>query len=159
MFNSIALVGGTHGNETSGIQLIRNWQQFGLPSRFDALNVSLTIANEAALKANVRFVEEDLNRQFTFERLASNNPAKEAILAKSLNEKLGPKGNSNTDFVIEIHNTTSEMGATLIILEADEFHTQLARFVKQRIPEANILVEDEKPYLDHGYLCTMGKKA
>mgnify|MGYP000017626160 FL=1 len=158
MFNSIALVGGTHGNETSGIQLIRNWQQFGLPSRFDALNVSLTIANEAALEANVRFVEEDLNRQFTFERLASNNPAKEAILAKSLNEKLGPKGNSNTDFVIDIHNTTSEMGATLIILEADEFHTQLARFVKQRMPEANILVEDEKPYLDHGYLCTTGKK-
>jgi len=158
MFNSIALVGGTHGNETSGIQLIRNWQQSGLPSRFDALNVSLTIANEAALEANVRFVEEDLNRQFTFERLASNNPAKEAILAKSLNEKLGPKGNSNTDFVIDIHNTTSEMGATLIILEADEFHTQLARFVKQQMPEANILVEDEKPYLDHGYLCTAGKK-
>ncbi|GFD84817.1 putative aspartoacylase [Alteromonas sp. KUL150] len=158
MFNSIALVGGTHGNETSGIQLIRNWQQFGLPSRFDALNVSLTIANEAALEANVRFVEEDLNRQFTFERLANNNPAKEAVLAKSLNEKLGPKGNSNTDFVIDIHNTTSEMGATLIILEADEFHTQLARFVKQRMPEANILVEDEKPYLEHGYLCTTGKK-
>jgi len=158
MFNSIALVGGTHGNETSGIQLIRNWQQFGLPSRFDALNVSLTIANEAALEANVRFVEEDLNRQFTFERLANNNPAKEAVLAKSLNEKLGPKGNSNTDFVVDIHNTTSEMGATLIILEADEFHIQLARFVKQRMPEANILVEDEKPYLDHGYLCTTGKK-
>lgn len=158
MFNSIALVGGTHGNETSGIQLIRNWQQFGLPSRFNVLNVSLTIANEAALEANVRFVEEDLNRQFTFERLANNNPAKEAVLAKSLNEKLGPKGNSNTDFVIDIHNTTSEMGATLIILEADEFHTQLARFVKQRMPEANILVEDEKPYLDHGYLCTTGKK-
>ena len=60
MFNKIALVGGTHGNETSGIQLIRNWQAFGLPSRFSTLNVSLNIANEAALEANVRFVEEDL---------------------------------------------------------------------------------------------------
>ena len=121
MFNSIALVGGTHGNETSGIQLIRNWQQFGLPSRFNELNVSLNIANEAALAANVRFVEEDLNRQFTLERLSGDNPAKEAVLAKSLNNKFGPKGNSNTDLVIDIHNTTSEMGATLIILEADEF--------------------------------------
>ncbi|MBE91139.1 MAG: aspartoacylase, partial [Rhodospirillaceae bacterium] len=65
---------------------------------------------------------------------------------------------SNTDFVIDIHNTTSEMGATLIILEADEFHIQLARYVKQQMPEANILVEDEKPYLEHGYLCTTGKK-
>ena len=52
MFNKIALVGGTHGNETSGIQLIRNWQAFGLPSRFSTLNVSLNIANEAALEAN-----------------------------------------------------------------------------------------------------------
>ena len=158
MFNSIALVGGTHGNETSGIQLIRNWQQFGLPSRFNKLNVSLSIANEAAIAANVRFVDEDLNRQFTFERLSDNNSAKEAELAKALNQKLGPKGDSNTDFVIDIHNTTSEMGATLIILEADEFHVQLARYVKQQMPEANILVEDEKPYLEHGYLCTTGKK-
>ena len=158
MFNSIALVGGTHGNETSGIQLIRNWQQFGLPSRFNELNVSLSIANEAAIAANVRFVDEDLNRQFTFERLSNNNSAKEAELAKALNQQLGPKGDSNTDFVIDIHNTTSEMGATLIILEADEFHIQLARYVKQQMPEANILVEDEKPYLEHGYLCTTGKK-
>ena len=158
MFNSIALVGGTHGNETSGIQLIRNWQQFGLPSRFNELNVSLSIANEAAIAANVRFVDEDLNRQFTFERLSNNNSAKEAELAKALDQQLGPKGDSNTDFVIDIHNTTSEMGATLIILEADEFHIQLARYVKQQMPEANILVEDEKPYLEHGYLCTTGKK-
>ncbi|HBA57917.1 MAG TPA: aspartoacylase [Alteromonas macleodii] len=158
MFNSIALVGGTHGNETSGIQLIRNWQQFGLPSRFNELNVSLSIANEAAIAANVRFVDEDLNRQFTFERLSNNNSAKEAELAKALNQQLGPKGDSNTDLVIDIHNTTSEMGATLIILEADEFHIQMARYVKQQMPEANILVEDEKPYLEHGYLCTTGKK-
>lgn len=158
MFNSIALVGGTHGNETSGIQLIRNWQQFGLPSRFNELNVSLSIANGAAIAANVRFVDEDLNRQFTFEGLSNNNSAKEAELAKALNQQLGPKGDSDTDFVIDIHNTTSEMGATLIILEADEFHIQLARYVKQQMPEANILVEDEKPYLEHGYLCTTGKK-
>lgn len=158
MFNKIALVGGTHGNETSGIQLIRNWQAFGLPSRFSALNVSLNIANEAALEANVRFVEEDLNRQFTFDGLASSNTSKEAVLAKTLNQKFGPKGNSATDFVIDIHNTTSAMGATLILLEADDFHTQLGRYVKQHMPEANILVEDEKPYLEHGYLCTTGKK-
>ena len=158
MFESIALFGGTHGNETSGIQLIKNWQQYGLPARFNTLNISLNIANEAALAANVRFVEEDLNRQFTLERLESSVASKEAILAKSINEKFGPKGDSQTDFVIDIHNTTSEMGATLILLEADDFHIQLARYVKQQMPEANILVEDEKPYLEHGYLCTTGTK-
>ena len=158
MLNSIALVGGTHGNETSGIQLVRNWRQHGLPQRFSDLNVSLNIANKEALAANVRFLEQDLNRQFTFDALAENNIAKEAMLAKTLNEQLGPKGNSKTDLVIDIHNTTSAMGATLIILETDEFHIQLARYVKHHMPEANILLEDEKPYLEHGYLCTTGKK-
>ena len=158
MFNSIALVGGTHGNETSGIQLIKNWQKHGIPEQFQALNISLHIANQAALNANVRFVEEDLNRQFTLNGLASSNSSKEATLAKTINAELGPKGASNTDFVIDIHNTTSEMGATLIILEADEFHVQLARYVKKHMPEANILVEDEKPFLEHGYLCTTGKR-
>lgn len=158
MFNSIALVGGTHGNETSGIQLIKNWQKHGIPEQFQALNISLHIANQAALNANVRFVEEDLNRQFTLDGLASSNSSKEAILAKAINAELGPKGASNTDFVIDIHNTTSEMGAALIILEADEFHVQLARYVKKHMPEANILVEDEKPFLEHGYLCTTGKR-
>ena len=158
MFNSIALVGGTHGNETSGIQLIKNWQKHGIPEQFQALNISLHIANQAALNANVRFVEEDLNRQFTLDGLASSNSSKEATLAKTINAELGPKGASNTDFVIDIHNTTSEMGATLIILEADEFHVQLARYVKKHMPEANILVEDEKPFLEHGYLCTTGKR-
>jgi len=158
MINSIALVGGTHGNETSGIQLIENWQTQGLPERFSTLNVSLNIANQAALDANVRFVEEDLNRQFTFELLDKPSTSKEAALAKTLNNCLGPKGNAATDLVIDIHNTTSHMGATLIILEADAFHIQLARFVKHHMPEANILLEDEKPYLAHGYLCTTGKR-
>ena len=158
MLNTITLTGGTHGNETSGIQLIRDWLKFGLPSRFSALNVDCSLANTAAIAANVRFLDEDLNRQFTTERLAGDNPAREAVLAKELNQKFGPKGNTRTDFFIDIHNTTSNMGATLIVLENDDFNVKLARFVKQAMPEANILVEDEKAFADHGYLCTVGKK-
>ena len=162
MINSIALIGGTHGNETSGIQLIRNWQSELFPARFSALNMSLMLSNVEAIERNVRFVEDDLNRQFTFDLLehsaASNTLTKEAKLALELNQQLGPKGNSKTDLVIDVHNTTSNMGATLIILEATEFYTQLARYVKHHMPEANILLEDEKPYLAHGYLCTAGKR-
>lgn len=158
MIRTIAFVGGTHGNETSGIQLVKNWQQHGIPARFAPLHITLHIANQAALEANVRFVEEDLNRQFTFDGLNTQNSSKEAVLAKELNKQFGPKGNATTDLVVDIHNTTSAMGATLIILEADEFHVQLARYVKHHMPEANILLEDEKPYLEHGYLCTTGKR-
>ncbi|RDV29077.1 aspartoacylase [Alteromonas aestuariivivens] len=158
MINSIALVGATHGNELSGIQLVKNWRQSGLPERFRPLNVNLLLANQAAMQANVRFVEQDLNRQFTPANLTSPADNLESHLAIGLNSQLGPKGNAHTDLVIDVHNTTSSMGATLIILQLDEFHIQLARFVKQAMPEANILVEDEKPYEEHGYLCTVGKR-
>ncbi|MEG3765635.1 aspartoacylase [Alteromonas sp. 14N.309.X.WAT.G.H12] len=159
MLNSIVLTGGAHGNETSGIELIRQWQQSGLPARFNGLNVRCALVNEKAIDANVRFLDEDLNRQFTPERLATDNPAQEALLAKKLNEEFGPKGPSSaTDFFVDVHNTTSQMGATLIILEHDEFNIALARFVKQAMPEANILIEDEKTFASHGYLCTLGKK-
>lgn len=158
MIKSIAVVGGTHGNEMSGIQLLQNWESQGTPERFSNLDITLYKANPAAIAANVRFIEEDLNRQFILSNLSAETSSQEHELAKVINEQLGPKGESSTDLVIDIHNTTSAMGATLIILAVDEFHTQLARYVKHHMPEANILVEDEKPYLEHGYLCTTGKR-
>ncbi len=158
MSTRIALVGGTHGNETSGIQLIRNYRTYGLPELAEGLEVSLHLANPSAIAANVRFVDEDLNRLFTPERLTAGGSSKEAILASHLNETLGPKGNSAYDVVIDIHNTTSNMGATLILLSADSFNIQLARYVKQQMPQANILLEDEKSFADHAYLCTLGRR-
>lgn len=158
MIQSVALVGGTHGNETSGIQLVRNWRKHGVPEAYDSLNVSCLLANQAAIDANVRFLEEDLNRQFSFERLMAGSSVREAVLARELNDKLGPKGNAKHDLVVDIHNTTSNMGATLIILEADDWTVSLARYVKTVMPEANILLEDEKPVADHPYLCTTGKR-
>ncbi|GGW94080.1 aspartoacylase [Alteromonas halophila] len=154
----IALIGGTHGNESSGIQIIRNYRRLGLPDAAQGLNVSLHLANPAAINANVRYVEDDLNRQFTPARLRSNDASQEAVLARHLNETLGPKGHSDVDLVIDIHNTTSNMGATLILLDDDAFNVQLARYVKQQMPQANILLEDEKPYNEHAYLCTLGKR-
>ena len=158
MINTIAIVGGTHGNETSGIQLVRNWQKYGVPSEFNAMSIELLLANQVAITENVRFIEQDLNRQFSYENLANICDVKEAHLARNINQQLGPKGASHTDLVIDIHNTTSSMGATLIILETDEFNVGMARYVKQHMPEANILVEDEKPISEHAYLCTVGKR-
>ncbi|WP_018983223.1 aspartoacylase [Salinimonas chungwhensis] len=158
MLKSIAIVAGTHGNETSGIQLLHNWQNGGLPARFAALKPSFMLANTAAIKSNVRFLDDDLNRQFVPERLQAASGDHEASLARDINNRLGPKDNPQTDFVIDIHNTTSAMGATLIILRKDAFSVQLARYVKHAMPEANILLEDEKPYAQHPYLCTVGKQ-
>jgi succinylglutamate desuccinylase len=68
-----------------------------------------------------RFCDSDLNRQFRSEDLA--NPGlqnHEQKRAKELNSKLGPKAVPETDLVIDLHSTTSNMGMTLIV-EGDDF--------------------------------------
>lgn len=166
----VLISGGTHGNELSGTQFVSYYlrnatkrEQF--VSNFSDLSIDWVIANPEAMDKNRRFVEEDLNRQF-LPTLLNNEihqehslQSKERAIALALNDKYGPKGaQSKTDFVIDIHNTTSNMGPTLILLESDLFHQQLARYVKSKMPSAVILIEDEKPFYEHKYLCTLGKR-
>lgn len=155
---SIAIVGGTHGNELTGIQLVRHLQNFPI-THSDDIVLSFILANAEAIAANVRFIDVDLNRQFHLDNLkSSNSMLYELNLAKILNQKIGPKQAPLTDLVIDIHNTTSAMGPTLIVLEDSNFYREMARYLKQHMPEANILLEDEVPYQEHPYLCTVGKR-
>ena len=160
----ILIVGGTHGNELSGVTYVKNHlsnpqQANATQKRFQSLSLKWHLANQAAIEHRTRYCEDDLNRQFTPEKLAEKSPSSaEHEIALALNEEYGPKSKSKTDLVIDIHNTTSNMGPTLILLESDEFHRQLASFVKAKMPEAVILVEDEKPFHEHKYLCTLGKR-
>ena len=155
--SSVAIVGGTHGNELTGIHLINNLAG-GIHSLPDSLDYSFLIANPDAVAANTRFIDVDLNRQFTLNNLAYQaNSLYELNLAQTINRKIGPKDNPRTDLVIDIHNTTSHMGATLIVLESNDFYRNMAAYLKQHMPSAHILVEDEVSYLEHPYLCTCGR--
>ena len=49
------------------------------------------------------------------------------------------------------------MGATLILVSNDVFYRKMGAYVKQRMPEANILFEDRKAWDDQPYLCTTGQ--
>ncbi len=168
--NNILIVGGTHGNELSGVQSVSNWlgdTTLALNDLVPSANLHFHLANKGAIKARARFVEEDLNRQFTFAALDTplrENSSLEKKIAQQFNQAFGPKSPptaskvSATDFIIDIHNTTSNMGPTLIILVNDEFHQQLARYVKTHMPVSNILIEDQCAFEDNGYLCSVGKK-
>lgn len=164
---TVLITGGTHGNESSGVLLVEHYLK---NKKADLLcpsaNLKFSLVNQAAIDANTRYIDEDLNRQFTPNLLKQMNIRNEdatlpneVSLAHTFNQRYGPKGNnSRTDFIVDIHNTTSNMGPTLILLVNDEFHQQLARYVKKAMPEAIILVEDAKPYASNGYLCSVAKR-
>jgi len=160
----ILITAGTHGNEMSGIEYLRNLQsntkiRAQLLDQESDIDVELALVNKLAIQKRARYIEEDLNRQFSHEKLSVlSGENLEHQLAIEFNLAYGPKYEPTRDLVIDIHNTTSNMGPTLIILESDEFHQQMARYVKSNMPEAIILIEDHIPYKQHPYLCTIGKK-
>lgn len=154
----VAVVGGTHGNELAGIYLIREWLQNDFCNR-ESFNTELVLANQNAININRRYQDADLNRQFSAKSLADDSLTNyEQSRAKVLNQRIGPKGNPKSDLVIDLHNTTANMGPTLLVPQQGEFYNLLALYVKQQMPNAVIFLdEDHKSNDEHHLLCTTGR--
>lgn len=59
---NVTIMGGAHGNETVGVEIINDLQSMCHANLFGTLN--LIVGNPAAVAQNKRFVEKDLNRCF-----------------------------------------------------------------------------------------------
>ena len=152
----VAVVGGTHGNEFSGIYLLRKWQQSPELLSRDGLSIDTVFANPKGFEQNKRYIDCDLNRQFTEAALADNTLANyEQSRAKAINAQLGPKGNAKTDFIIDLHNTTSNMGPTLILLQSDDFNKKMGAYVLSKMPEAVVVFEDQVSMDEHYFLASI----
>ena len=76
--------------------------------------------NNQSHQHNKRYIDEDLNRQFSRERIENQEPTNiEEHRAFWINQTIGPKGSAKTDLIIDLHNTTSNMGPSLILLQSD----------------------------------------
>lgn len=153
----VAITGGTHGNELTGVYLIKHWQE--QPEEIQRSNFSseLHLANPEAVRRVRRYVDQDLNRQFTLADL--NNPDLRGIeqrRAKALNALLGPKEEPRVDFVIDMHTTTANMGMSLIFNTDDPLVVGMAFYIKQKMPEARLFFEPEHR-LEDNFLTSMGR--
>ncbi|WP_318442843.1 aspartoacylase [Photobacterium leiognathi] len=156
---NVAVVGGTHGNEFSGIYLLKKWQSTPQSLARESFSVETVFANPKAFDENKRYVDHDLNRQFGLHDLANFELASyEQSRAKALNEQIGPKGNAKSDFIIDLHNTTSNMGPSLILLQSDQFNRQLGAYVKEKIPDAVVVFEDHTSVDDHLFVCSIANQ-
>ncbi|MDX1810007.1 MAG: aspartoacylase [Sulfurospirillaceae bacterium] len=137
----IAITGGTHGNELTGVYLIKKFLK--KPDLVQRKNFETIFmhTNLGAMKQCTRYVEKDLNRTFVIKDLADPSLCTyEDILAKSINQKLGPKGSSNpnVDFIVDLHSTTSDMGLSIIIDNESDLVWQLASYLKVHEPKLHI---------------------
>lgn len=118
MIKNIAITGGTHGNELTGVYLVKKWQnnpKLLTRSNFETIT---KLMNKRAIKEVRRYVDEDLNRSFALNDLADDAlNTYEAKLAKELNSVLGKKGSQEpkVDFIVDLHTTTANMGLSIVV--------------------------------------------
>lgn len=65
----VAIFGGTHGNELTGVFLVKHWLENGAEIQRTGLEVKPFITNPRAVKKCTRYIDCDLNRIFDLENL------------------------------------------------------------------------------------------
>ncbi|MCL2281737.1 MAG: aspartoacylase, partial [Fibromonadales bacterium] len=137
--NNIVICGGTHGNELTGVYLAKkhNW----------------LLANPEAVAACRRYMHRDLNRCFAISELEScENNTFELARAREINALLGKKGSKSApDLILDIHNTTANMGITLILSARDPLLLGISSIIATEFKGVHIYLQPENrdcsPYL------------
>ncbi|XP_044142037.1 N-acyl-aromatic-L-amino acid amidohydrolase (carboxylate-forming)-like [Bufo gargarizans] len=161
----VVIFGGTHGNEMSGVTLVKHW--LGNPSELQrkTFMAEVCLANPLAVEKCVRYIDRDLNRCFSKEVLCSpesESDPYEFKQARVLNQKYG-FGSCPFDFVIDLHNTTSNMGATFLRASKDDILSlHMANYLQsscgnQSMPCYNYFIDIPKK--DNIYLQNIGRDA
>ena len=137
----IAIIGGTHGNELTGVYLIDKFISHPELVKRKGFESIVMHTNLKAIEKCTRYIDRDLNRAFSQKDLADlQKKSYEDILAKQINATLGPKGSEDpeVDFIVDLHTTTSNMGLSIILDNENALSWQLAAYLKVKVPNVEI---------------------
>lgn len=137
LIKKVAIVGGTHGNELTGVYLIKKFQKFPHLIERENFNTLTLIANPKAVEVCIRYIDTDLNRCFQPEDL--QNPKLinyEQMRAKQIAQYLHQE---KVDFIIDLHSSTAHMGVTIILNNDNCFLLRLAGYLSTVNPLVKIL--------------------
>ncbi|KAM6164958.1 aspartoacylase isoform 2-T2 [Rhynchocyon petersi] len=134
----VAIFGGTHGNELTGVFLVKHWLEDDAEIQRAGLEVKPFITNPRAVKKCSRYIDCDLNRVFNLENLGktrSEDLPYEVRRAQEINHLFGPKNSEDSyDIIFDLHNTTSNMGCTLILEDSkNDFLIQMFHYIKMSL--------------------------
>lgn len=169
---NIVIAGGTHGNEYTGVYLIKKLEQAGFQEKYPDLSIDFMLGNPKAYEQGVRFIDFDLNRSFLPQELEDlSMEGYEANRAKAINHHYGPQSANKTDFMIDVHTTTSNMGVTLIPNYDNPYNFQLLSYLKEEMDDVSIFYsspesftgEVENPFMfsiaPYGFVLEIGPTA
>jgi len=126
----VAIVGGTHGNELTGVYLVKKFQQYPNLINRPSWETLLLLGNLKAIAQRKRYIDKDLNRCFSQENLQNSNFLNyEDTRAKEIKQILQPQNQPFLDVIIDLHSTTANMGLTLIFCDMHPFLLRLAAYL------------------------------
>jgi len=154
--SNVTIVGGTHGNELTGVYLVKYLKNNPTLLEKYQLDIQFLLANELAIEKNVRYVDQDLNRQFSNESLSLDLNYRESQRARDIHRLIGTESVNQTDLIIDLHTTTTNMGLTLVITKDSEFHRRLVAYIQSTLPQVNIFFEPREQGSD-SFLMSVAK--
>jgi succinylglutamate desuccinylase len=125
LIQRVAIVGGTHGNELTGVYLVNKFDLFPDLLARDSFECVTLLANPQAIAANRRYIDRDLNRSFANEDLSNSElTGSEENRAKEIAAQL-----TDIDLIIDLHSSTSNMGLTILPSSRHPFNLRLAAYL------------------------------
>jgi succinylglutamate desuccinylase len=141
----VAIIGGTHGNELTGVALVKKFECFPELIQRDSLEVIAFLANPRAIAENRRYIDRDLNRCFAAHELRDPGlTSYEEKRAKEIEAILRPSHQAGVDFIIDLHSTTANMGVTIIPSNEDPFNLRLSAYLQEQDRSARIYLGDRE---------------
>jgi len=114
--NRVAIVGGNHGNELTGVYLVKKFQQYPHLIHRNSFETLSLLGNPQAIAARTRYIDTDLNRCFNQDKLSSSKISSyEELRAREIQQILQPENQESVDTIIDIHTTTANMGLCIIL--------------------------------------------
>jgi len=122
---AVLIIGGTHGNERTGIAVIEQLLNSISSGRRSVVSGTLTLllGNPAAINQNIRAVDgRDLNRYFSTEMLATDDGSDEFKRAATIAHLI-----QASDIIIDIH-ATNKPSVPFVASKNDEAHRNVFRW-------------------------------
>lgn len=133
------IVGGTHGNEFTGVYLIKKFEQFPQLINRSSFETLTLLANPQAFTAVRRYINKDLNRCFLRQNLEDSKLSSyEDLRAREINYLFAKNGKTPVDFIVDLHSTTANMGITIIVDNDEPFNLQLAAYLNYINPAIKV---------------------
>ncbi|NET54543.1 MAG: aspartoacylase, partial [Merismopedia sp. SIO2A8] len=142
---NVLIVGGVHGNELNGIHLVKKFEHPSYRSLIQRshLSVSTLLANPRAITNGQRYVDVDLNR--CFDRSDLSNPALDNWEQQRAKVIALQVKNRPTDFLIDLHTSTANMGLTLLLSSNHPVNLAIAAHLSDRYSFVKVLQVTSQP--------------